>query len=339
MLIILGFCLLLVACSGSVNESPDTKYKVSAQLLFSANSFGFMDSIGATLSKQQEEMSKAILLSTETIMKTLDRNHIGVDQIDKYRSRLALTKLPHSSIYDLDFYCNNADSGLQLLDTMLTVYFELMQTIQNKSINRKIKAIENQLDSMKLNLQQLDRSFQDLSQENNAILSISTGSQNMCLKLCIKLEEEIRQLKLKLVELERLKSFVNKGDRITELHFMLDDQYLLPAREQYNQLHASEKSTEFMSISEDILIYVKNMQQALKADVTALQADLGRTLTDLDRIEKEPKTSNEMKRVMLTNEKLYTFLMQKLAEYKIEKAGFIPETKVISAPRAILLDK
>jgi tyrosine-protein kinase Etk/Wzc len=302
--------------------------------------------------KRSQMFNDALVESYKKINYQIKPNSLST-LIYKIRSGMKVENLEYSSILDITLEDEIPERAKVFLDTLSRVYIEY--SLQSEfDINEKTtEYIEKQLSEVVLILDTIETEY-EIYKTKKAILDLGRESDQYFAEY-VGYESEMRKIDLMLQSIDDLEEYIlNLGDANLlppSLYMLEDDTYLsVSVKKVYElQLNRYENLTSRSSthgsvmnkdetldrLKKDILTYLVNSRQAANQKFRDLQKQ--RTFYE-SKIKLLPKSQRDLlaiERKQTVNQNLYVFLLEKMANTRIAKAGIIPQTKVIEKARPI----
>jgi capsular exopolysaccharide synthesis family protein len=266
---------------------------------------------------------------------------------------MKVENLEYSSILDITLEDEIPERAKVFLDTLSRVYIEY--SLQSEfDINEKTtQYIEKQLSEVILILDTIETEY-ELYKSKKAILDLGKESDQYFSEY-VGYESEMRKMDLMLQSIADLEEYIiNLGDANLlppSLYMLENDTYLSVSVKKVYELqlaryenltsrsstHGSlvKKDETLDRLKMDILTYLVNSREAAIQKVRDLQKQ--RTFYE-SKIKLLPKSQRDLlaiERKQMVNQNLYVFLLEKMANTRIARAGIIPQTKVIEKSRPI----
>ncbi|MDR3339263.1 MAG: hypothetical protein LBT25_04045 [Candidatus Symbiothrix sp.] len=259
----------------------------------------------------------------------------------------------NSNLMDLNIINKNVPLGKRILNEIIHVYNQEWINDKNEVSNKTLAFIEERLDSVKLNLSQIDQTIRQFK-DNHSLTDLEADvkySFAIDAELQPKLMETATQLKLVDIIVDYVSNEDNKYELIPFSLATLDpsiaeviNQYngeLIKRSEVYR--NSPLKTSGMSSLDEQLGIQRKNLLLSLNNIKKGMQI----TATDLKKKEDElnvrlgtiPVIERDyiaLKREQEIQQTVYAFLLEKNYETAIKSVSLLPKLKVIDEPYALI---
>ncbi len=273
--------------------------------------------------------------------------------VNKYKSGMQVENLEYTTILQVTVEDEIPARAKMFLDTLSREY--ITYTLQSEfDINQNtLNYIDKQLEEVTVILNRFEDELQHYK-ENRNILDLSREEDRYFNEL-VRFDNERRKLELKIQSLNDLENYVlGLGDEKLlppSLYILEDDVFLRSTLSELYTMQMNRNSMLFDATPENLsvnrldstimlnrgnlLLYVKNSREAIRAKIQDVQAQMD----DYERLIRTVPLSQRdilnIERRLQVNEKLYIFLLEKRANTVIARAGIVPQTKVIELARSI----
>ncbi|MCC4227304.1 GumC family protein [Zunongwangia profunda] len=286
------------------------------------------------VSKQTEKDSGAILA------KSFSKEFIA----SELRSRLNISTQEGSSIIQLTITDKISERGQDILNQLVDEYNKdaiednnLIAENTSKFINERLSVINNELDSVELNIENF--------KERNGLINIESEAQSFVSR-SNQYEEQLNQLETQMILAEALKDEID--DMSTELlpaNLGFDAGGINQLTGSYNQLVAernkilagsSEKNPLVKELNSQIETLKKNLNESLDRFLSNTKLAINEIEQKIDKIDSKisnvPSKEREFRNVsreQSIKESLFLFLLQRREENSISYGVETPKAKVV----------
>ena len=271
--------------------------------------------------------------------------------LTKYSSKLKVKLLnKEANSVEVSFTSNNPRKATDLSNAISTGFIDYDLDRQISSSNQIIDFVENQLNDVFVRLKNSEVSIQEFKIDNK--VSNSEGFTEMYIDRLSILEEESIKLELEQDILLELKvASDGEGDSVDVydlLPLLAGTQFEIGIKEQIQRLHELllEKEQSMYEVTSEngrvknlqyqIAIQKKLLVESINSFSNKIEARKNNVSEKIKEIEDrftgmplQELKFNRLKRVFSINEKFYTLLLEKKAEYSISRAGITPESVIL----------
>ncbi|MCX8081215.1 MAG: polysaccharide biosynthesis tyrosine autokinase [Bacteroidia bacterium] len=238
-----------------------------------------------------------------------------------------------------------------ILDSLINAYLKNRIKLKFDLNQNTINYIDKQLDEISIRLSEsLDTLLE--FKKNKSIINLGWEESSMLSRISA-LEQEISSINIQFRALDDLEKYIleNKDPQFLPPNsYMFENEgYLNKASlELYNkQLELNKilqvakpnnitvlEVKEYINrIKTELLIYINNTRNALKAKKENIYKEFSKYLQDAKNIDPKQQELNNITRLLKINENIYNFLLEKRANTLIARASIVPDVKVVERPR------
>ncbi|RMG82406.1 MAG: polysaccharide biosynthesis tyrosine autokinase, partial [Bacteroidetes bacterium] len=257
---------------------------------------------------------------------------------------------PAAKTVVISFKNHNPKKCTDLANTIAREYIIFDVEKRSESAKRVLEFIDTQIQNVYQKLRTSEASIQEFKKENK--LSETEDFTTIYLDRLNSLENELIQLELQenvLKEIEKSiqinQENINAYNLIpllagTELESgisdMLETLHQLLLKKEQMLYEVKESSENVKAIEYQIGIQKKLLLESiasLKKKITARRQNIEKKTREIEKSFLEIPTKeleyNRLERIFSINEKFYTLLLEKRAEYSIAKAGYVPNNSIL----------
>ncbi len=274
------------------------------------------------------------------------------NNVEFYRAKLAVEQPgKNSSVIELAIEDEIPQRGIDFLNTLVQVYLENDILEKNKIASSTATFIHNQLQSISLELKQIETQRQDFK-VLKGITDVSAESQ-MILENVKSKDRELSNFNLQLSFIDYLQEYVQENNSLADVapsSLGINDPLLIKLIGQITELEIEkqkiglEKKGEnaaLTSVNQKIEYIRKKLIQNIESIKNGLIASKQESKKSLAVLEGElrsiPKTERELvsiEREYRVKESLYLYLLQKEAETSLALAASVSDNRIIEEARS-----
>lgn len=265
-----------------------------------------------------------------------------------YKSRLQISQVQNSSIYEISITENNISKGVDFLNKLAQNSVAYTLEKKNQIANNKIKFIDSQLVGVSDSLENAKRVLEDF-RSNNEVMDVSMQGQ-MIIQQSQDLETQRYELTDELDYYNYLLDYIQNNTDVNQQISApssqnVTDPTLMTQIAELSTLNAEKASLQFNSrVDNPNIKSIDRRINTIKSSIAEITKSLISTtkasLKDLDerimrlsyQIRKLPKTEQKLldiQRDFEMSEQLYTYLMQKRSDAQLARASNLPDNEII----------
>lgn len=273
--------------------------------------------------------------------------HSRDNLVRKYRSRLEVENLEHTSILRVSITDELQPRAKVFLDSLTKSYINYSQRIQLEVNLRTLENIEKQIDTVQAFIHQKEGELLHYKDEYS-ILNIDREEENFFTEYLASSKEK-RAIERKLASVHSLREYLkgsNDGRLLPPFYFIeKNDLYLSNTidliREKQISLEIDKTyvtndnpkilniETEIASLQNDVLDYLDNLESALLGEIRVFEKYINRYESDIRRLPKSAQGVLNLERELEVNNRMYLFLLEKKTNTLIARAGIVPQVRLI----------
>lgn len=271
----------------------------------------------------------------------------------KYQSAITVVIPEKTAILNLAIQDEVPQRAVAFIDTLSRLYIQNSLVQKYTIIEKTLEYIDKQLEEVVSVLQIIEDDLENYK-ENKAILDLSQEESEYFSKL-LSYEGQKTELNHQIASINALEKYIveDKDPELLPPSFYVKntDEFLKKSVAELYTLqmqingalyNATDKSysineaqLKIKKLKENILIYINNTKTAINLAIVELDREIGKYQGSIRAIPKQQRDLLNIQRKLQVNEKMYLFLLEKKANTIIAKAGIIPETQIIEAPRSL----
>jgi len=301
-----------------------------------------------------EKNSNLNELSLETLKKIdysfviNDRNHL----LARYKGNLELENVEFTSVVQITLQDNIPERAKFFLDTLGQVYIDYSK--QNKiDVNTNtLMFINKQIEEVTDIINEIGGEIEGYKAAKN-ILNL-TKEEELFFSQLTEREQELKLTELAIHTVDDLVDYVSnlEEDDVSlppstimlqddpTLKLLIDDLYSLHLKRLNVLDEVSTENPRYLDLVQqidqarsEIVEYLKKTRQFLIREQGMIEKDIAEITSKIKYIPKDTRELMNIEKRLEVNEQLYSFLLSRRAETIIARAGILPETKIIEAPR------
>ncbi len=267
--------------------------------------------------------------------------------VNRYKGKLKIQKLGHSSIYEISITENNTHKGIDFLNKLAINSVNYTLDKKNQIANNTIKFIDNQLISVTDSLSKAKNILQSF-RSRNEMMDVGIQGQ-MINQQSQQLDNERRQITQQLDYYNYLLDYVQNNrdseEEITPPTQNITDPILSQLIGQLSDLNTQKSSLLFNSSSENpnvtrINRSIKTVKTSIIENTKNLITTTERRLKDVDdrlmslsyQIRKLPKTEqmlSDIQRKFDMTDEMHTHLLERRANAQLAQAANMPDNEIV----------
>ncbi|WP_027420660.1 exopolysaccharide transport family protein [Crocinitomix catalasitica] len=267
--------------------------------------------------------------------------------IGQYQSRLSIKNIEYTSVLELSVQDELKKRAKVYLDTFANTYVDYSKRIQLEVNENTLDNIQKQLDTLNVFIRATENELLHFKDEN-AILNVAKEEIEF-FEEYLSYTRTSRELKEKKSSVNALLEYLKTGDdgRFLPPAFYIEseDHYIQTAvtniREKQikydlNKIQVSEEHTSMINLQKEIAGLVNDAKKYLENVLGGLDLKIIETNSFIDdfkdQIRRMPKSAQALKtieRELEVNNNMYLFLLEKLTNTLIARAGIIPQVRII----------
>lgn len=280
--------------------------------------------------------------------KVHNRNYL----VNHYLNNLNVENEKYTSILTLYYEDEIPERAKQFLDTLAKVYIDYTLESQYLINENTLKYIDRQLKEVMGILSTIEDTLEEYKQEK-FILDLPK-EENEYFKRLVNFDMQKRELGMRMDALLSLENYILNIDAQKEPFlpssvYIFDDEYLKKAVNDLYELQMKKNLRLYSATQSNLAVnqvdstinllrknlmnYIINSKKALNDRINSLQDEINHYESVIRQIPKTQRDILNINRKLQVNEKMYLYLLEKRANTIIARAGIVPETKVIEAPR------
>jgi uncharacterized protein involved in exopolysaccharide biosynthesis len=253
--------------------------------------------------------------------------------VNKYRGNLSIENVNYTSVLSINVEDELVDRAKTFLDTLSKVYINYTVEKQLQLNENTIQYIDLQLNKVSEILDSIENDM-EIYKVSNAILDLSK-EEDQYFKELVKYESMKKSMELKLDAMNSLEKYIQNnegGNLFPPGVYMLEDQFLNTSLEELYRLQINKNKSlldvtdgnfgfqrniqSIDSLRKDLLRYMKSSRASVQERIYDVSGMMGQYELKIQGIPASQRDIVEIRRKLVVNEKMYTFLSTDQCERK-----------------------
>jgi tyrosine-protein kinase Etk/Wzc len=267
--------------------------------------------------------------------------------IKKYQTSLSVENIEHTSVLELVVSDGLALRGRDYLDTLAHTYVDYSKEIQLEVNENTTVNIQKQIDTVSVLISQKERELL-VYKDENSILNIAKEEEDYFGDY-VEYTRIKRELEQKKSSVDLLMTYLNSSDdnRVLPPTFYIEknDYYLSEtlnnvrkkqvayemdkAKKSAENITMQKAQKEILLLINDVKVYLKNLDLAIQTEIDQTEKYIAEYRRDVKRMPKSAQGILNIQRELDVNNKMYLFLLEKMTNTLIARAGIIPQVRII----------
>lgn len=270
--------------------------------------------------------------------------------INKFQNNMYVENVEFTSVINVSLEDELENRGKQFLDTLTTTYIDFSKRVQLEVNQNTIDNIQRQIDTVEVFIQDKERELLQYKDQNAVLHVVKEEDENFAEYVEVnKIIRELTEKKNSCISLyDYLKN--SSDERILPPSFYIEqsDEYLSDA---VGRIRSKQVSLEMKSLQEsndnpniinlkkeisllknDVKIYLQNLMAAIQNQIDNVEARKKLIEGEIKKLPKSAQDILNIQRELDVNTKMYVFLLEKMTNTLIARAGIIPQVQVIEKP-------